>query len=1126
MRRAAHLVLFTVLITAIASFAAATVGPPGASADARPWLNAGQPIEQRVDELLGQMTIEEEATLLEGVSAPAGVHAVGYVNGVPRLGIPAQLLSDGPAGVRDGTPATALPAPVSLASSFDPDLAQRYGAVMGDEAARRGYEALYGPMINIVRVPEGGRNFETLGEDPALAGAIGTAEVKGIQSQQVAAQVKHYAANNQENERTTSSSDVDERTLHEIYLPAFEDTVKNGRAWSLMCAYNKVNGTYACENYPLLHDTLKGDWGFDGVVGSDYPATHSTVASAEAGLDQEFGGSTFYAQLPAAVHSGRLAKSVLDDHARRVLRMMFRAGLFDNDRPTGPPDVDAHAAVARTAAADGSVLLKNDGVLPLDGSQAHSVAVIGPYGNSVPAGGGSSQVTPYHAVTPVQGLSARGLDVTYTQGSSGGGAPPAIPASAFTDLSGEYFANQDLSGTPALTRDDAQIDFDWGQGAPAAGLPADHFSARWTGTLTAPTTGDYTLGLTSDDGSRLYVDGQLVIDNWRDQAANTETAVLHLVGGAAHQIKVEYYENGGDALVSLGWSAPGEQDPGITAAVAAAKAADAAVVVVGEISSEGSDRASLALPGTQDALVDAVVKANPNTVVVLNTGGPVLMPWIGDARAVLEMWYPGEEDGNALGDLLFGDASPGGRLPVTFPAAADQTPIAGPPQYPAQDGHYVYSEKLNVGYRWYDATGTAPLFPFGFGLSYTQFAYSNLRVTPVVTPDGTAQVSVQVRNTGSRAGSEVVQLYVGAPSSAGEPPRVLKDFRKVTLGAGASTTVRFTLRQSDLAIWDAVTHQPSTVDGTYQVYVGSSSRDLRAQAPLLVPLTLGAQSVDITAPALAAAGTTVQVTGTVRNTGDLPINQGQVTLHAPSGWTVTPAGAQRVNVVRPHSTAQLAWTVTVPADAAAGAQTLSATATWSGGARSSADATTTVNVPYASFTAAYNGTGISDDANPAGANFDGSGYSYSAQALSSIGLSPGATASYGGLTFHWPDSAPGTPDMVTATGQTITLSGQGSTLGLLGAANNGSDSGSVTVTYTDGSTASGPVTLADWYNNAAVPGCTLAATVPYWNRPPGGLPVQPVSLYVTTVSLDPGKTVAAVTLPSESRFHAFAAAIG
>ncbi len=1117
-------------LAAATSFSLALAVPPAAHASPRPWLDAGQPVEQRVAELLAQMTLDEEATILEGISAPSGVHSAGYVAGVPRLGIPAQMLSDGPAGVRDGTPATALPAPVALASSFDPGLAHQYGAVMGDEAARRGYETLYAPMINIIRIPEGGRDFETFSEDPTLTGQIGTAEVQGMQSQRVAAQVKHFAANNQEDQRTTSSSDVDERTLHEIYLPGFEDTVKQGRAWSLMCAYNKVNGTYSCENYPLLHDTLKGDWGFDGVVGSDYPATHSTVASAKAGLDQEFGGSTFYSQLPAAVRSGQLAKSVVDDHARRVLRMMFRAGLFDNTRPTGPPDIAAHAAYARAAAAGGSVLLKNQGVLPLDAPSTKSVAVIGPYGDSVPAGGGSSQVTPYESISPVQGITARlggGATVTYTQGSSASGGPPAIPASALTDLSGEYFDNQDLSGTPALTRSDPQIDFDWGQGAPAAGLPVDHYSARWTGTLTPPETGDFTIGLTSDDGSRLYLDGNLVIDNWRDQAANTETAVVHLQAGQAHQIKVEYYENGGDASVSLGWLTPSGSDSAIAAAVDAAKKADVAVVVVGEISSEGSDRTSLALPGTQDALVDAVVKANPRTVVVLNTGAPVLMPWLADTKALLEMWYPGEEDGNALADLLFGDREPGGRLPVTFPADPAHTPIAGPPQYPAQDGHYVYSEKLDVGYRWYDATGTAPLFPFGFGLGYTTFAYSGLQVSPVLTPDGAAQVSVRVSNTGSRTGSEVVQLYVGAPDSAGEPPRALKDFQKVTLAPGKSASVHFSLRQSDLAIWDAVTHQPSTVDGAYQVYVGSSSRNIRAQASLQVPRTLGAQSVEVTTNALTRPGDSLSVQGTVRNTGDSALHAASVKLAVPPGWQVAPSGPQPVGTVGPHAVAHVSWTVSVPADAAPGPATLTAHGDWSGGARQSADGSTSVRVPFASLAAAFNGTAVSNDADPTSASFDGSGYSYSAQALASVGLVPGASATYGGLSYQWPQAAPGTPDMVNSQGQVVEMSGSGSSLGLLGAGDHGTQSGTVTVTYTDGSTSSGNVTMADWYANAPAPGCALAVTTPNWNRPPGDtLGPHPVSLYTTTVALAPGRQVAAVTLPDNGALHVFAAAIG
>jgi beta-glucosidase len=1104
----------------------AAYGPPAAAAD-RPWLDAHVPIEQRVSTLLAQMTIDEEATLLQGVDAPAGTHAVGYVNGVPRLGIPPQLLSDGPVGVRDGTPATALPAPVSLAASFDQSLAHQYGAVMGDEAARRGYEALYAPMVNIVRIPTGGRNFETFGEDPALAGSIGTGEVTGIQSQRVAAQVKHFAANNQENGRTTTTSDVDERTLREIYLPAFEDTVKNGKAWSLMCAYNKVNGTYACENYPLLHDVLKGDWGFDGVVGSDYPATHSTLASAEAGLDQEFGGSTFYSHLAAAVRSGQVTKSVLDDHARRVLRMMFRAGLFDNSRPSGAPDVEAHAAFAKQAAVDGSVLLKNVNVLPFNAATTKSVAVIGPYGNNVPAGGGSSKVTPYHTVTPVQGITNRlgsRATVTYTQGASGSGAPAPIPASAFGSLSGAYFANQTLSGDPVMTRNDPTIDFNWGQGAPADGLPVDHYSVRWTGTLTGPATGAYTIGLTSDDGSRLYLDGNLVIDNWRDQGAHTQTAVVNLTAGEVHQVKVEYYENAGDASVSLGWNVPGSQDPAIAAAVAAAKAADVAVVVVGEVSSEGGDRTTLSLPGAQDALVEAVTKVNLRTVVVLNTGGPVVMPWLVSAPALLEMWYPGEEDGNALAAMLFGDREPGGRLPVTFPTDAAHTPIAGPPQYPAQDGHYVYSEKLNVGYRWYDATGTAPLFPFGFGLGYTNFAYSGLQVSPVLLPGGSAQVNVRVRNNGKRAGTETVQLYLGSPASVGEPPKALKAFQKVTLAAGASKDVRFTLKSSDLAIWDTVTHQPSTVDGAYRVLVGSSSRDIKATAPLRVPLTLGAQSVELSTAALATPGATLTVTGTVRNTGDLPLVGATATLNTPAGWSG--GGSERVNSVAPHGTVQVGWSVRVPADASAGSAQLTAAARWVGGARQSAATETTVKIPYASLVAAVNGTGISDDANPAAGNFDGSGYSFSAQALASAGLTPGASVAYGGLTYHWPDAAAGTPDMVTAAGQVISLAGNGTTLGLLGSANNGTASGPVTVTYTDGTTSSGTVTFADWYGNVAVSGCSLAVTTANWNQPPNGIGPHAVSLYTSAIALTPGKQPAAITLPDESRLHIFAATLG
>ncbi|WP_249227818.1 glycoside hydrolase family 3 C-terminal domain-containing protein [Kutzneria sp. CA-103260] len=662
---------------------------------ASPWLDPSQPLEQRVNELLGQMTLQDKTTLLEGVGAPSGVNAVGYVNGVPRLGIPGLKLTDGPAGVRDGQPATAMPAPISLAAGFDTSLANRYGSVLGGETKARGYQVLYSPMINLVRVPQGGRNFETLGEDPYLTGQMATSEIQGIQDKGVAAQVKHFAENNQENNRGNSTSNVDERTLNEMELPAFQAAVRNGRSWSAMCAYNQVNGHWSCENFPLSHDILSSRWGFDGVVASDYPATHSTVNAAVAGEDQEFGGSSYFSGLANAVTSGQLAQSVVDDQARRVLRLMFRTGVFDGGTtPTADPA--AGATAARATAAAGTVLLKNDGgLLPLSASALHSIAVIGPWaGKAYTGGGGSSHVTPYsqYTVSPVDGIRAR-----------------------------------------------------VGSG----------------------------VNVTTNDGS--------------------DTA----------------------------------------SAAAAAKAADAAVVVVGDQENEGSDRPSIDLPGNDNALIQAVANANPHTVVVLNTGAPVTMPWLSSVHSLLEAWYPGEQDGNALADVVFGDVNPSGRLPVTFPTSLAATPIQTTAQYPGVNNVYTYSEGLELGYRWYDATGTAPLFPFGFGLSYTSFRYANLSVTG---PDasGHVQVGLDLTNTGSRAGAEVPQVYLGFPSSAGEPPWQLKGFTKVTLSPGQTRHVVLTLDRSAFSVWDTVKHGWQVPGGTYKVTLGASSRDARLSGSVQV----------------------------------------------------------------------------------------------------------------------------------------------------------------------------------------------------------------------------------------------------------------------------------------------------
>ncbi|MGW3041834.1 glycoside hydrolase family 3 C-terminal domain-containing protein [Kitasatospora sp. NPDC001159] len=684
------------------SAAAAPVTPAAPAVPSAPQHpKAGPPQEQRIESLLSQLTTDEKVTLLRGRDAPNGVHSVGYVQGVPRLGIPPLLLSDGPAGVRDGRPATALPAPVALAAAFDPALATTYGDVLGREARARGYQVLYGPMVNTVRIPQGGRNFETLGEDPFLAGQLAAAEVRGIQARNIAAQVKHYAANNQEDNRQSYSSEVDERTLTEIELPAFRAAVRSGRAWSAMCGYNPVNGIWACEHFPFLRDVLKGRWGFDGVVGSDYPATHSAVNAATGGLDQEFGGSTYFADLPAAVADGRLAPAVLNDQVRRVLRLMARTGALDGGQPPAS-DPAAGAHDARTAAAAGTVLLRNQAAgnqgatLPLDSTRLRSVAVIGPWADrAYTGGGGSSHVTPYaeHTVTPRQGIAAR--------------------------------------------------------------------------------------------------------------------------AGAGVSVR---YHPGDDA----------------NAAASVAAGADAAVVVVGDEETEGADRGSLDLAAADDALIRAVAKANPRTVVVLNTGGPVTMPWLDAVPAVVEAWYPGEQSGAALADVLFGDTDPAGRLPVTFPTSANATPVQDASQYPGTDGAYHYTEGLKVGYRWYDASGTAPLFPFGHGLSYTTFDYANLTVTGP-DPAGRVGVGFDLTNRGNRTGTEVPQLYVSFPSAAGEPPQQLKAFDKVTLEPGRSTHVQLRLDRSSFATWDTDAHGWRVPGGQYGLTVGSSSRTPRLQGTALVP---------------------------------------------------------------------------------------------------------------------------------------------------------------------------------------------------------------------------------------------------------------------------------------------------
>lgn len=778
----------------------------------------------RVDDLLAALTLEEKVALLHGAEDPLSAlgspaqRGAGYLPGVPRLGIPPIRLTDGPAGIRTALPATAMPAPVALAASFDVALAHRFGAVLGREARANNQDVVLGPMVDIARVPVAGRNFEALGEDPLLAGRIAAAEVAGIEAQGVMATVKHLVANTQEDHRHAVDARVDGRTLREIYLPPFAAA----GASAVMCGYHKVNGVAACENAALLDGLLRGELGFRGFVMSDWGATHATLPSLAAGLDLEMWSGRQFGGLAELVRRGIVTEARLDQSVRRILAAMERVGLLDGQRNVDP-DHEPHRRVAFEVALAGAVLLRNEGgVLPLQ--PGLRVAVIGPSAaRPLTGGGGSSRVPARGARSALDALRERSGDaLTYAIGHELDGE--VIPATALRDLRGQP-ATLDLTLPPG-TR--------W----------------RWTRRLTAPATGLYELGLQAGplgqdvaspwvEGGRawLRVDGFTVAEAGgifgggatllptADGLGNA-VARLHLDAGATHRVTVTAEVHSRVPLrLRLAWITPELRERRIAEAAAAAGSADVAVVFATDEAGEGHDRPSLSLPGAQDRLIEAVAAVNPHTVVVLNTAGPVLMPWLGRTAAVLQTWYPGVEGGPATAALLYGEASPSGRLPMTFPADAGRTPVSLPERYPGHDGAASYDEGIFVGYRWYDEEGETPLFPFGHGLSYTRFGYSGLSVAS--TGDA-IQVSFSLHNDGPIAAAEVPQLYVGRPepSPVPMPPRVLADFARVMLGPGERRGVTLRADLGSLAYWSEAAGRWELAKGVRALWVGSSSRDL------------------------------------------------------------------------------------------------------------------------------------------------------------------------------------------------------------------------------------------------------------------------------------------------------------
>jgi beta-glucosidase len=840
-------------------------GSTGAFAEALPvYKDPGQPLDRRVDDLVGRMTLEEKVDFVTGDKV-SNLGIIGAI-GVPRLDVPNFKIEHGPYAFKgwfgphqDKEIGTYFPVSIAQASTWDTPLVERINAAMGAEMKASGGHANAGPAMNIIRDPRCGRSFEYFTEDPYLNGQIAVAHVKGLQSQKVMANLKHYACNNQEFNRHRINVKVDERTLREIYLPGFKAAIQEGGAWSVMGAYNRVNGVYCCEDPFLLTQILRNEWGFKGFVLSDWSGTRSTAASANAGLDLEMPNKKWYGEkLLAAVNAGEVSEKTIDMMTGNILRGMFWAGAFDIK-----PSLDKsllitpeNRAIAREASAKSMVLLKNaGGVLPFDRTQIKKIAVIGPngeygihynngtYNGALLQGGGSAYIEPKRSdvITTYQGVQAalrESAEVTFAPGcyaESGCGVIPAkyllTPDGKSEGLLANYYNNADFTGEPAKTQVEKAIYHLWvGElPIPEAGRDRDdgsRFSVVWTGSLLAPETRDYTFEVRNESGfARLLIDGKLVVANEKGHRMDWHnTATIPLKGGKKYDIRVEYAKRGEKADFRLGWDY--ENAAWMNEAVALAKSSDAVILAVGlsgDIGeTEAADRKSLRLFPAQEQLIKAVANANTNTVVAVIAGSAIAMKeWMNDVPAILMAWYPGQEGGNALADVVFGAVNPSAKLPITFPLSLDQYPEG----FYTRGDEIEYSEGIFVGYRYFEKYDKKPLFPFGYGLSYTTFEYSNVKAVPSET---NVVVTVDIKNTGTRSGAEVVQVYVhDVECSVERPVKELKAFRKVELNPGEQKTIEFSLSDDAFSFWSVKENAWIVEPGAFDLLIGSSSHDIR-----------------------------------------------------------------------------------------------------------------------------------------------------------------------------------------------------------------------------------------------------------------------------------------------------------
>jgi len=801
----------------------------------------------RIEALISELTLEEKVSILSGSSA-------WHTTAVPRLNIPRVKMTDGPIGARgdsvSGATSACFPSASCLSSSWDKDSVEEIAKAIGIEAKSKDADVLLGPTINLHRHPLGGRHFECYSEDPLLTGELASSYVKGVQSVGVSACLKHFIGNDTEYQRHFVSSNIDDRTLRELYLLPFEMGVKAG-SLSVMSAYNQLNNVFCSSNEEILTNILKEEWNFPGYVVSDWGAAQDTIGNANGGLDCEMPGParSWGENLVKAVNNGKVDEEVVDDKVRRILRVADFTGRLDDptESPEQSNDLEEDRLLIRTAGSEGMVLLKNDQVLPFKKETVKKLAVIGP--NALKGqylGGGSASLNPHYVVHPLEGLkSAFGdsAEINYAKGCHTYKFLPGISSDLFKENDGfkvEFYNGQDFEGSPIETKILKGNKF-WAMGGFGLDIVAQSerpsLSVRFSGELQPEHSGEYNFEIFSIGPSKLSINGENLIDNWSSQepgdaffgmGSAPKREKIKFEKGKTYSLEVEYKWEGRFPAVQIGMQPPDQFDL-MEEAINLAKEADAVVLIAGTNSdweTEGNDRANLDLPSNQNELIETICKLNKNTVVVLNTGSPCEMPWIDNANAILQCWFPGQEFGNSLADILIGKVNPSGKLPTTFPKKLSDTPAYS--TYPGKDLQMDYEEGLFIGYRWYDRESIEPLFPFGHGLSYTSFEYSNLRAIPPKGNSSVAAFEVDITNTGDVAGKEVLQGYITVNKSQIErPQKELKKFEKISLESGETKKVKFELSEKDLSFWSTENNAWQVEPAEYLFSIGASATDIK-----------------------------------------------------------------------------------------------------------------------------------------------------------------------------------------------------------------------------------------------------------------------------------------------------------